>query len=99
MKSLSNNLNICVLDKARFEGMTENEKQKQYQMKFKEWLEEFTEKLKDDSGGKGEEYDVDRDGNKVKNSTGPGPRTELEYWKKRLNNITALSEQLKSDDF
>jgi len=99
VKSLSNDLNICVLDKQRFEGMTEQEKQREYQKKFKEWLDIFSERLKDDSGAKGDELDVDRNGNRVKNSTGPGPKTELEYWKKRLNNITALSEQLKSDDF
>jgi hypothetical protein len=30
VKSLSNDLNICTLDKARFEGMTEQEKQREY---------------------------------------------------------------------
>jgi hypothetical protein len=73
--------------------MTEQEKQREYQKKFKEWLENFTERLKDDSGDKNKDFEyIDRNGNKVRNSTGPGPRTELEYWKKRLNNITALSE-------
>ena len=47
-------------------------------------------KLKDDAGGKSDIED---------SSKNPGPKTELEYWRKRLQNITALSEQLKSEDF
>lgn len=39
--------------------MTEQEKQREYQKKFKEWLEVFHDRLKDDSGSKDNEYDID----------------------------------------
>lgn len=64
----------------------ENEKQQYLEKKFGTWLTTITTLLNDDNDSKKELPDA-------------GPRVELEYWKGRMQKITSLFEQLKSNDF
>ena len=64
----------------------EQEKQQYLEKKFSSWITTISTMLNDDNDAKKEPADA-------------GPRVELEYWKSRMQKITSLSEQLRSNDF
>jgi dynein heavy chain len=70
----------------RVAKMSEDEKMAFYETTFERWIKKIDEMLLVDNEPKKEEMDV-------------GPRTELEYWRTRMQRITNWSEQLKSADF
>jgi dynein heavy chain, axonemal len=75
-----------VLNKQKVQLMSGDAKLEYYKSKFKDWLAKFQEKLNQDN-----KFEL--------TNTKLGPKSELEYWRKRLTAIQALSEQFKSDDF
>ena len=87
MKSLSNGLSITNFDHREYNQKANDKERIEFlQSKFSKWLEDIDRLLKDDSDQKREPPDA-------------GPRTELDYWKGRMQRITSLNEQLKTPDF
>jgi hypothetical protein len=78
IKSLTDSIDTCKIDQTRVSSGGEFEKSGYYEELFGEWLANFKKKLNDD-----------QEQNKKLNE---GPRTELIYWKSRLQDITLLSE-------
>jgi hypothetical protein len=75
---LTDSIDTCKIDQTRVSSGGEFEKSGYYEELFGEWLANFKKKLNDD-----------QEQNKKLNE---GPRTELIYWKSRLQDITLLSE-------
>jgi len=87
IKSLSNGYTITTFDHKEYNAKTnEKEKIEFLQRHFARWLDEIEKLLKDDWEQRKESPDA-------------GPRTELEYWRSRMQKITSLNEQLKTPDF
>lgn len=70
----------------RLQGMTESERIQRFEEKFDEWIKTIERFLSTEPEPKNEGLE-------------PGPKTELEFWKERMQTITNWSEQLKNKDF
>ena len=70
----------------RLKGMTESERIQRFEEKFDEWIKTIERFLSTEPEPKNEGPE-------------PGPKTELEFWKERMQTITNWSEQLKNKDF
>jgi len=88
IRSLVEGVSITTFDHREYKERENNEKERLefLQRHFAKWLDEIERHLRDDA-------DQRREGPE------PGPRTELVYWRGRMQRITNLSEQLKSADF
>lgn len=90
IKSIQPGQELFQLDQEEFnkigQGGNEQEKQIYLERKFASWLSTITNLLNEDNETKKEPPDA-------------GPRVELDYWKGRMQKITTLCEQLKSNDF
>lgn len=72
----------------RISNLSPNERIQYYENKFESWLKNIQVLLSSEREAKSDN-----------NDPGPGPKTELEYWRTRMQEITNWSEQLKSKDF
>jgi dynein heavy chain len=72
---------------ARYENAPDSEKIPFFEQKFEYWIKNI------------ENFFNEEKPNKSNEETDPGPKTELEYWRSRMQEITNWSEQLKSKDF
>ena len=72
----------------RISNLPQNEKIHEFENKFEAWIKIIENLLNTEREVKNENSDP-----------GPGPKTELEYWRTRMQEITNWSEQLKSKDF
>ena len=67
-------------------NMNESERIQKFEEKFDLWIKAIESFLNSEVKQKNEGID-------------PGPKTELEFWRERMQTITNWSEQLKSKDF
>jgi len=87
IKSLSNGYTITTFDHSEYNAKnTDKDKAEFLQRHFARWLDEIDRLLSDDQEQR-------------KESSDSGPRTELEYWRSRMQRITSLNEQMKTPDF
>jgi dynein heavy chain, axonemal len=70
----------------RLQSMSESERIQRFEEKFDEWIKTIERFLSTEPEPKNEGLE-------------PGPKTELEFWKERMQTITNWSEQLKNKDF
>ena len=72
---------------ARYENMPDSEKIPFFEAKFDQWIKTI------------ETFFNEEKPSKINEEADPGPKTELDYWRSRTQEITNWSEQLKSKDF
>ena len=87
INSLSSNIDKCKLDQKRINSIqNEMDRNIYFENLFEEWLKYFHEKFEKD----------DLEQKKIQNE---GPKTELIYWKKVLQDVMLLMELTKTKDF